>query len=201
MTDFSGFIANTSVQLHTRRWSFTKTHPKDVRTNINNKPSQTNMFCFKMWSFFNLRFVRIKRKAECLKCVFSKTNLLFKSCLILFSPMECSTLGFSVLHYPEFAQTHISLSHPLSPPHLPLTSIFPIIRIFSHELALCIKWPEYWSFSFNISPTSSNWRLIRILTVPWIFKENRFIISLKQGWKSVLIKITKTETFISNGSF
>ena len=31
-------------------------------------------------------------------------------------------------------------------------SIFPSIKVFSNELALCIRWPKYWSFSFNISP-------------------------------------------------
>ena len=35
-----------------------------------------------------------------------------------------------------------------------LPSIFPSIRIFSNELALCIRWPKYWSFSFSISPYS-----------------------------------------------
>ena len=35
-----------------------------------------------------------------------------------------------------------------------LPSIFPSIRVFSNELVLCITWPKYWSFSFNISPTS-----------------------------------------------
>ena len=35
-----------------------------------------------------------------------------------------------------------------------LPSIFPSIRVFSNELALCIRWPEYWSFSFSISPSS-----------------------------------------------
>ena len=39
----------------------------------------------------------------------------------------------------------------LSRPHLLLPSIFPSIRVFSHESALCIRWPKYWSFSFNIS--------------------------------------------------
>ena len=34
------------------------------------------------------------------------------------------------------------------------TSIFPSIRVFSNELALCIRWPKYWSFSFSISPSS-----------------------------------------------
>ena len=43
---------------------------------------------------------------------------------------------------------HLILCHPL----LLLPSIFPSIRVFSNESALYIKWPEYWSFSFNISP-------------------------------------------------
>ena len=45
---------------------------------------------------------------------------------------------------------HLILCHPL----LPLPSVFPNIRIFSNESVLLIKWPKYWSFSFNIS--SSN---------------------------------------------
>ena len=44
---------------------------------------------------------------------------------------------------------HLILCRPL----LLLPSIFPSIRVFSHELALCIEWPKFWSFSFNISPS------------------------------------------------
>ena len=43
---------------------------------------------------------------------------------------------------------HFILCHPL----LLLPLIFPRIRVFSNELALCIRWLKYWSFSFNISP-------------------------------------------------
>ena len=39
-------------------------------------------------------------------------------------------------------------------PLLLLSSIFPSIRVFSSESALCIRWPQYWSFSFNISPSN-----------------------------------------------
>ena len=39
-------------------------------------------------------------------------------------------------------------------PFLLLPSIFPSIRVFSNESALCIRWPKYWSFSFNVSPTN-----------------------------------------------
>ena len=44
---------------------------------------------------------------------------------------------------------HFILCHPL----LLLPTIFPSIRVFSNELALCIRWPKYWSFSFSISPS------------------------------------------------
>ena len=41
-------------------------------------------------------------------------------------------------------------------PLLLLPSIFPSIRVFSNESALCIRWPKYWSFSFYISPTNEH---------------------------------------------
>ena len=41
-----------------------------------------------------------------------------------------------------------------------LASIFPSIRVFSHELALCIRWPKYWSFSFKINPSNKYSELI-----------------------------------------
>ena len=44
--------------------------------------------------------------------------------------------------------SHLILCRPL----LLLPSIFPSIRVYSNESALCIRWPKYWSFSFNISP-------------------------------------------------
>ena len=45
---------------------------------------------------------------------------------------------------------HLILCRPL----LLLPSIFPSIRVFSNELVICIRWPKYWSFSFNISPSN-----------------------------------------------
>ena len=45
-------------------------------------------------------------------------------------------------------------------PFLLLPSILPSIRVFSNESALCIRWPKYWSFSFNISPTNQHPGLI-----------------------------------------
>ena len=67
---------------------------------------------------------------------------------------------------PESTQTHvhwvsdaIQPSHPLSSPLL-LPSIFPSIRVFSNESPLHIRWPKYWSFSFNISPSNEHPGLI-----------------------------------------
>ena len=51
---------------------------------------------------------------------------------------------------------HLILCHPL----LFLPSIFPSIRVFSNESALCIRWPKYWSFSFSISPSNEHPGLI-----------------------------------------
>ena len=45
---------------------------------------------------------------------------------------------------------HPILCHPL----LFQPSVFPIIRVFSNEAVICIRWPKYWSFNFNISPSS-----------------------------------------------
>ena len=68
---------------------------------------------------------------------------------------------------------HLILCCPL----LLLSSIFPSIRVFSNESALCIRWPKYWSFSFNISPSNKNPGLIStrmdwldLLSVQWTLK-------------------------------
>ena len=60
---------------------------------------------------------------------------------------------------------HLILCHPLL-----LPSIFPSIRVFSNESALCIRWPKYWSFSINISPSN----------------EHPGLISFKMDWLDVL---------------
>ena len=82
--------------------------------------------------------------------------------------MDCSTPGFPVLHcLPEFAQIHvhqvhlvsdaIQPSYPLLSPSLPAFN-FPIIRVFSNESALHLRWPKYWNFS--ISPLNESLGLI-----------------------------------------
>ena len=58
---------------------------------------------------------------------------------------------------------HLILCRPL----LLLPSIFPSIRVFSNESALLIRWPTYWSFSFNISPSNEHPGLISF-TMDWL---------------------------------
>ena len=88
-------------------------------------------------------------------------------CVTLCNPLNCSMPGLPVHHQPpESTQTHVHCvgdaiqpSHPLlspSPPAINLSSI----RIFSNESALCIRWPKYWSVSFNISPSNEHPGLI-----------------------------------------
>ena len=81
--------------------------------------------------------------------------------------MNCSTPGLLVHHQllestqPMSIESVIPSNHLiLCRPLLLLPSIFPSIRIFLNESALCIRWPKYWSFSFNISPFNEHPGLI-----------------------------------------
>ena len=106
-----------------------------------------------------------------------------QSCSPLCDPVDCSAPGFPVLHYLlEFTQTHsiesvmpsnpLILCHPL----LLLPSIFPSIRVFSNELALCIRWPEYWNF--RLSPSSDYSGLIS-------FRMDWFDLAVQRTLKSL----------------
>ena len=83
-----------------------------------------------------------------------------KSCPILCDPMNGGTPGFPVLHYLPWICSLMSIESVMRPnylilchPLLLLPSIFPCIEVFSNELAICIRWPEYWGFSFSVSPS------------------------------------------------
>ena len=99
--------------------------------------------------------------------------------------MDCSTPGFPVHHQlPKPAETHVhpTINQPhnqptvklmMPPNHLVLChhlllmpSVFPIIRVFSSESVLHIRWPKYWSFSFSISPRNEYSGLISF-TIDW----------------------------------
>ena len=82
------------------------------------------------------------------------------SCVQLCNSMDRNFPGLPVpYHLLEFVQVHVhcvgdAIHWILWCPLLFLPSIFPSIRDFTNELSVCIRWPEYWSFSFNISPSS-----------------------------------------------
>ena len=83
------------------------------------------------------------------------------SCVWLCDSMDCSKPGFPVHHQlPEFIHScplsrwcHPTISSSVVPLLLP-PSIFPSIRVFTNESVLRIRWPNYWSFSFSISPSN-----------------------------------------------
>ena len=84
-----------------------------------------------------------------------------QACPTLCDPMDCSMPGFPVHHQlPELTQNHVHwVSDAIQPSYrcrflLLLPSIVPSISVFSNESAVCIRWPKYWSFSFNISPSN-----------------------------------------------
>ena len=90
-----------------------------------------------------------------------------QSCPTLCDPMNRSTPGLPVHHQlPESTQAHVhwvvmpSNHLILWCPLLLLPSIFLSIRVLSNESALLIRWPKYWSFSFNISPSNEHPGLI-----------------------------------------
>ena len=101
-------------------------------------------------------------------------------CPTLCNPMDCITPVFSVHHQlPEPTQTHvhhvsdaIQLSHPLCPFLLP-PSVFPSIRVFSNVSVLQIRWPKYWSFKFNISPSNEHPGLISFRMDCWISLQSK----------------------------
>ena len=89
---------------------------------------------------------------------FSSVALL---CPTLCDPMNCSTLGLPIHHQlPESTQTHVHCVGDAIQPFHPLLSPSPPALNLSHhhglfsESALCIRWPKYWCFSFNISPSN-----------------------------------------------
>ena len=88
--------------------------------------------------------------------------------------MDCSMPGFTVLHSSQslvklLSSESVILSNHLIfcwPVHL-LPSIFPSFQVISNELALHIRWPKYWSFSFSISPSNKYSGLISF-RIDWL---------------------------------
>ena len=106
---------------------------------------------------------RFSRRFSHLVCQFSSVQSLSHVWLFatpwtpgLLSINNCRSLPKPMFTESVMPSNHLILCHPL----LFLPSIFPSIRVFSNESALPIRWPEYWSFSFNISPSNKHPELI-----------------------------------------
>ena len=86
---------------------------------------------------------------------------------------------------------HLMLCHPL----LLLPSMFPNIGVFSNESALCIRWPKYWSFSFNTSPSNEYSGLI-------FFRMDRLDLLAVQGTlKSLLQQHSSKASILWHSAF
>ena len=119
--------------------------------------TQKCLCCYcKRKGYFQFRF-----QARVNKCSvqFSSVSQL---CPTLCNTMDCSTPGLPITNFRSppkpmsiesvMPSNNLILCHPLLLP----PSIFPSIRVFSNESAFHIRWPKYWSFSFNISPSNEH---------------------------------------------
>ena len=114
--------------------------------------------------------------------------------------MECNILGFPVFTISWSLLKLLSIelvmpsNHPvLCRPLLLLPSVFPSIKVFSDESALCIKWSKYWSFSFTISPSDEYSGLIS-------FRIDWFVLFAAQGTFRSLLQHHSSKVSILWGS-
>ena len=90
-----------------------------------------------------------------------------QSCPTLCNPMDCSTPGCLFITNSRSLLKPMSVEEVMPPNHLIfcrplllLPSTFPSIRVFSNKSVLLIRWPKYWGFNFNISPSNEHSGLI-----------------------------------------
>ena len=132
----------------------------------------------------------------------SKLSSVAQSCPTLCDPMNHSTPGLPVHHQlPESTQTHVDWvgdgiqpSHPLYP-LLFLPPILPSIRVFSNKSTLRMRWPKYWSFSFNISPSNEHPELISF-KMDWLD-----LLAVQGTLKSLLQHHSSKASIIQHSAF
>ena len=150
-----------------------------------------------------------KRKKKIRKNQFSSVA---QSCPTLRNPMNHSTPGLPIHHQlpsslklmsieSVMPSSHLILCRPL---HL-LPPVPPSIRVFSSESALCMRWPKYWSFSFNISPSNEHPGLISfrmdLLAVQGTLKSLLQHHSSKASilWHSAFFTIQLSHLYVTTG--
>jgi len=123
-------------------------------------------------------------------------------CQTLCDHMDCSTPGFlSIINSQSLPKlmsiesvmisNHLILCCPL----LLLPSIFPSIRVFSNESSLHIRWPKYWSFSFNINPSNEQPGLISF-RMDWLDR-----LAVQGTLKSLLQDHSSKASFLQCSAF
>ena len=142
-------------------------------------------------------------------------SLVAQSCLTLCDPMNHSTPGLPVHHqlpgFPKLMSiesvmpsSHLILCRPL----LLLPSIPPCIKVFSNESTFCIRWTQYWSFSFSISPSKEHSGLISfrmdwldLLAVQGTLKSLLQHHSSKASilWRSALLTVQLSHPYMTTG--
>ena len=128
--------------------------------------------------------------------------------------MDCSQASLSLTISPSLPKfmsiesmtlsNHLILCYPL----LLLPSIFPSIRVFSNESALCIRWPKYWSFSFNIS-SSNEYSVFISFSIDWfdLLAVQETLKSLLQHhnlkasvlWHSAILMVQLSHPYLTTG--
>ena len=133
---------------------------------------------------------------------FSSVSSYIQSCLTLCDPVNRSTPGLPV-HYSYLRllkpmsiesvmpSNHLILCRPL----LLLPSVFPSIRVFSNESALCIRWPKYWNFSINMSPSNEHPGLISF-RMDWVD-----LLAVQGTLKSLLQHHSSKESILQCSAF
>ena len=134
--------------------------------------SQTDYFSFCIWLHFNsiqsLSRILLFATPWTTAC---QTSLSITNCWSLPKPMSIESV---------MPSNHLIFCHPL----LLLSPIPPSIRVFSNESALRIRWPKYWSFSLNISPSN----------------EHPGLISFRMDWLDLLADQETLKSFLQHHS-
>ena len=140
----------------------------------------------------------------------TKFSSVTQLCLTLCDPMDCSTPGFPVHHQlPEFTQTHvhrvgdaIQTPYPLSSPSPPAFNLSQHRGLF--KLALRMRLPKDWSFSFSISP-SSDYSWLISFRIDWfdllVLKNPLQNHDLKASilWRSAFIIVRLSHPYMTTG--
>ena len=132
--------------------------------------------CSKWSPFSSVQFSSV-HSLSCVRLFATPWTAACQDSLSITNSWRLLKLMFIALVMPS---SHPILGHPLL---LPL-AIFPSIRVFSNESVLCIRWPEYWSFSFSISPSN----------------EYSGLISFRMDWLDVLAVQGTLKSFLQHHS-